>query len=87
MISCVAQLSINLYCFLLTLFLSLHRQFTYNPEWFADEDDDVGEELDIEKYRRQAEAEHEAEEAARLAQLSIEDDGYRDAAATAASDS
>ncbi|KAL5525514.1 hypothetical protein ACEPAG_6850 [Sanghuangporus baumii] len=52
--------------------------FTYNPEWFADEDEDVGEEWDIEKYRRETEAEHEAEEAARLAQLNIQDEGYRE---------
>ena len=54
-------------------------QFTYNPEWFIDEDVDQEEEWDIAKYRREAEEEHDAEEAARIAALTIQDDGYRDA--------
>lgn len=43
-----------------------------------DEDEDAEEEWDIAKYRRETEAEHVAEEAARLAAFSIQDDGYRD---------
>lgn len=53
-------------------------KFSYNPEWFADEDEDEGEEWNIEKYRRETEAEHDAQEAARLASLNINDDGYRE---------
>ncbi|KAI5117376.1 hypothetical protein M0805_004366 [Coniferiporia weirii] len=52
--------------------------FAYNPEWFADEDDDAEDEWDIEKYRREAQAERDAEEAARIAGLNIGDDGYRE---------
>ncbi|EJD07105.1 uncharacterized protein FOMMEDRAFT_144867 [Fomitiporia mediterranea MF3/22] len=52
--------------------------FTYNPEWFADEDDEGEDEWDIEKYRRETEAEHDATEAARIAHFNIQDEGYRE---------
>ena len=54
-------------------------QFTYNPEWFVDEDDDQEDEWDIAKYRRETEDARDTEELARIAALNIEDDGYRDA--------
>ena len=56
-----------------TFAITDYLQFTYNPEWFADEDDDTEEEWDIEKFRRETEAEHDAEEVARIAALSLND--------------
>jgi len=55
--------------------------FTYNPEWFAEEDDEPEEdEWDIAKYRRETEVERDAAEEARLAALNIDDEGYRESA-------
>lgn len=53
-------------------------QFTYNPEWFADEDDEPEDEWDIAKYRRETEEDHDVEEVARIDALGINDDGYRE---------
>ncbi|KAG5340893.1 hypothetical protein C0989_012645 [Termitomyces sp. Mn162] len=48
--------------------------FTYNPEWFADSDDeDDGDEWDLNKYRRQKEAEDLEAEERRIAGLSLQD--------------
>jgi len=52
--------------------------FTYNPEWFEDEDEDEEDEWDIEKYRRERQAEDDAAEEARIAALSLADEGYRE---------
>ena len=52
-------------------------QFTYNPEWFADEEEESEEEWDLEKYRQEQQAENDAAEAARIAALNLED-GYRE---------
>ncbi|KAF8657557.1 hypothetical protein AX16_002194 [Volvariella volvacea WC 439] len=47
--------------------------FQYNPEWFEDEDDgDGSEDWDLDRYRRETEAENLAAEEARIAQLSLE---------------
>ncbi|KII85224.1 hypothetical protein PLICRDRAFT_45404 [Plicaturopsis crispa FD-325 SS-3] len=44
--------------------------FQYNPEWFEDEDDgDASDDWDLEKYRKQQEAEDEAAEERRIAEL------------------
>jgi len=51
--------------------------FSYNPEWFAEDDEDSDEEWDIAMYRRETEAEEQAAEEARLAALGL-DDGYRE---------
>jgi len=60
--------------------------FTYNPEWFADEDDDEEEEWDIEKYRRETQAEEDVAEEERITGLNLEDDGYREAEEATGSD-
>ena len=41
-------------------------------------DDEDEDEWDIEQYRRETDAEHDAEEAARIATLNIDDNGYRE---------
>ena len=54
-------------------------QFTYNPEWFIDDDDeDDQDEWDIDQYRRETEAEHDAQELARIEKLRVDDDAYRE---------
>ncbi|KAJ6561873.1 hypothetical protein B0H19DRAFT_1142909 [Mycena capillaripes] len=46
--------------------------FEYNPEWFEDEDDgDASDDWDLNKYRKEQEDEREAEEAKRIADLSL----------------
>ncbi|KAG6917513.1 hypothetical protein DXG01_002260 [Tephrocybe rancida] len=50
--------------------------FQYNPEWFADEDDDA-EDWDLDKYRRQKEEEDLEAEELRIAELSLEG-GYHE---------
>ncbi|PAV16345.1 translation machinery-associated 46 [Pyrrhoderma noxium] len=53
--------------------------FTYNPEWFIDDDDeDDQDEWDIDQYRRETEAEHDAQELARIEKLRVDDDAYRE---------
>jgi len=47
--------------------------FQYNPEWFQDEDDDGEDDWDLEKYRRQKEAEDLEAEELRIAGLSLSD--------------
>ncbi|KAG6868669.1 hypothetical protein C0993_012172 [Termitomyces sp. T159_Od127] len=48
--------------------------FTYNPEWFADSDEeDDGDDWDLDKYRRQKEAEDLEEEERRISGLSLQD--------------
>ncbi|KAF9556057.1 hypothetical protein CPC08DRAFT_711534 [Agrocybe pediades] len=48
--------------------------FQYNPEWFQDEDEgEDSDDFDLEKYRREKEAEDMAAEEARIAGLSIHD--------------
>ncbi|TDL25757.1 hypothetical protein BD410DRAFT_784790 [Rickenella mellea] len=49
--------------------------FSYNPEWFEDEEGDAEEEWDIEKYRRERDAERDADEEERIQSLS---DGYHE---------
>ncbi|KAG6833364.1 hypothetical protein H0H87_007981 [Tephrocybe sp. NHM501043] len=51
--------------------------FQYNPEWFADEDDEVGDDWDLDKYRRQKETEDLEAEERRIAGLSLQD-GYHE---------
>lgn len=62
--------------------LLTYPQFTYNPEWFADEEEDEEDEWDIEKYRRERQEEQDAAEADRIAALSLADanadEGYRE---------
>ncbi|KAG5635962.1 hypothetical protein H0H81_009531 [Sphagnurus paluster] len=45
--------------------------FQYNPEWFADEEDDGGDDWDLNKYRRQKEEEDLEAEEQRIAGLSL----------------
>ena len=52
-------------------------KFTYNPEWFAEDDEGSDDEWDIAMYRREKEAEELAAEEARIAALGL-DDGYRE---------
>ena len=47
-------------------------QFTYNPEWFEDSDEEE-EDWDLAKYRRQQEEEDLAAEAQRIHDLGLED--------------
>jgi len=47
--------------------------FQYNPEWFDDEDEDDSDGWDLQKYRREQEAEDLAAEEARIAGLSLEE--------------
>ena len=55
-------------------------QFTYNPEWFVEEDDNAEEdEWDLAKYRQETEAEREAEEERRIRELYGGDDGGTEA--------
>ncbi|KAG6841482.1 hypothetical protein C0991_010670 [Blastosporella zonata] len=51
--------------------------FQYNPEWFADEEDDVADDWDLDKYRRQKEEEDLEAEERRIAALSLKD-GYNE---------
>jgi hypothetical protein len=48
--------------------------FQYNPEWFEDSDEEE-EEWDLDKYRREKEAEDMATEEDRIKQLSLQDGG------------
>lgn len=52
-------------------------QFTYNPEWFVEEDEGSDDEWDITMYRREKEADELEAEEARIASLDLED-GYRE---------
>ncbi|KAG6820089.1 hypothetical protein H0H93_005518 [Arthromyces matolae] len=52
--------------------------FTYNPEWFEDEEEDGGDDWDLDKYRREKQAEDEQAEEQRIAALSLEDEGNVD---------
>ncbi len=54
-------------------------QFTYNPEWFVEEDEGSDDEWDITMYRREKEADELEAEEARIASLDLED-GYREEA-------
>lgn len=47
--------------------------FQYNPEWFEDEDDEGSEDWDLDRYRREKEAEDLKAEEARIAALSLDD--------------
>lgn len=49
--------------------------FSYNPEWFddEDEDDDGSEDWDLSKYRREQEEEDRQAEESRIAALSLQD--------------
>ncbi|KAJ7196851.1 hypothetical protein GGX14DRAFT_700491 [Mycena pura] len=52
--------------------LSGRDLFEYNPEWFEDEDDgDVSDDWDLDKYRKEKEDEETAAEAERIANLSL----------------
>ncbi len=54
-------------------------QFTYNPEWFQEEEDDAEDEWDLEKYRRETQEQKDAEEEERIQSLH---NGYREAGTT-----
>ncbi|KAF8147491.1 hypothetical protein B0H34DRAFT_666419 [Crassisporium funariophilum] len=55
--------------------------FQYNPEWFEDEDEgDASDDWDLAKYRREQEAEHDAAEELRVANLGL-DEGFQDGTA------
>lgn len=47
--------------------------FSYNPEWFEDEDEGDEEDWDLDKYRKEKEAEDLAAEERRIAALSLEE--------------
>ena len=49
-------------------------QFTYNPEWFEDEEDEE-DDWDLAKYRKEKEEEDLAQEEARIRDLSLQDGG------------
>lgn len=50
-------------------------QFTYNPEWFEDEEEGEEDEWDIAKYRKQQEDEDLAAEEERIRQLALDGSG------------
>jgi len=51
--------------------LNSSLQFQFNPEWFEDEDDDGTDDWDLNKYRKEKEAEDLAAEEARIAALQL----------------
>jgi len=53
--------------------------FTYNPEWFVEEDEGSDDEWDIAMYRREKEVDELEAEESRIAALDLED-GYREEA-------
>jgi len=54
--------------------IALFPQFTFNPEWFEDSEEEEGD-WDLDKYRKQKEEDDEAAEAERIRQLQIQDSG------------
>ncbi|KAG6894027.1 hypothetical protein C0992_007755 [Termitomyces sp. T32_za158] len=68
------DLVITFFAFLETRIEHSLFQFTYNPEWFADSDEeDDGDDWDLDKYRRQKEADDLEAEERRISGLSLQD--------------
>jgi hypothetical protein len=52
-------------------------QFQYNPEWFEEEDEgDASDDWDLNKYRREKEAEDLGAEEQRIADLTLREGGF-----------
>ena len=56
-------------------------QFTYNPEWFEDEEEADEDDWDLAKYRKEKEDEDLAAEEERIRNLQLGGGGYSDVAA------